>query len=65
MEIAQALKVKVGSIHYKVGSIHYIEGSGFGDEQVKDIDIMQLAVRNMNKCGDIATQVKQGMKFYG
>ena len=51
MKIMQALKVKVGSVHN-------IEGSGFGQKQVKDIDVMELAVGDVNERRDIATQIK-------
>ena len=44
----------------KVGAIHDIEGAGFGGEQVQDIDIMQFAAEDVNECGDIATQGREG-----
>ena len=37
MKIMQALKVKVGSIHN-------IEGSGFWNKQVKDVDLMVAVI---------------------
>jgi len=49
----------------KVSSIHDIKGSGFGDEQVEDVDVVEFAVGNVNESGDIAVQIKQGMDFYG
>ena len=52
MKIAQTDKVKAGSIHN-------IEGSGFWDKLVKDIDVMEFAIGDVNKGRDIATQVKQ------
>ena len=58
MKIMQALKVKVGAIHN-------IEGSGFWNKQVKDVDIMKFAIGNVNESRDIATQVKEGVEFYG
>ena len=58
MKIMQALKVKVGSIHN-------IEGAGLWNKQVKDIDIMEFAIGNVNESRDIATQIKEGMEFYG
>ena len=58
MKIMQTLKVEIGSIHN-------IEGSGFWNKQVKDIDIMEFTIGNMNESRDIATQIKQGMKFHG
>ena len=35
------------------------------NKQVKDIDIMEFAIGNVNESRDITTQVKQGMEFYG
>lgn len=58
MKVMQAREVKVGSIHN-------IEGSGFWDKLVKDIDIMEFAVGDVNESRDIAAQVKECVEFYG
>ena len=49
----------------EVGPVHYIEGPGFRDEQIKDIDVMEFAVGNVNESRDIGVQIKKGMEFYG
>ena len=64
-EETQGLMETIQTSEVKVGAVHDIEGSGFEDKQVHDIDIMQFALRNVNECGDIATQVEKGMEFYG
>lgn len=49
----------------KVGSIHNIEGSGLWYKLVKDVDVMEFTVGNVNEGRDIATQVKECVEFYG
>ena len=58
MKIMQTFEVKVGSIHD-------IEGSGFWDKQIKDIDVVEFAVGNVNESRDIAAQIKEGVDFHG
>ena len=64
-EEAQGLMETIKASEVKVGTVHNIKGPGFGDKAVKDIDIVQFAVGNVNESRNIATQVKQGMEFYG
>ena len=64
-EEAQGLMKTVQASEVKVGTVHDIEGSGFGDKLIKDIDVVEFAVGNVNECGDIATQVQKCVKFYG
>ena len=47
----------------EIGAIHDIEGAGFGNQDVEDVDIVQLSIGNVHECGDMATQVQQGMEF--
>ncbi len=63
-EEAQRLVEAIQASEVEVGSIHNIKGPGFGNKLVKEIDIMEFTVGNVNESGDIATQVKEGMEFY-
>ena len=47
----------------QVAAVHDVEGAGFGQEQVEDLDIVQFAVGDVDKGRDTAAQVKQGMQF--
>ncbi len=58
MKIMQALEVKVGAIHD-------IEGTGFRDKHVQNIDVVEFAVGNVNENRDITAQIKEGMDFHG
>src|SRR5271155_3624502 len=49
----------VKALEIDVGTIHYIEGPGLQLNLVEHIDVMHLAVGNMDKCRDIALQVEQ------
>jgi hypothetical protein len=41
------------------------EAVGLRDQYVKHVDLVHLAIRDMDKRGDIAPGVKQGMEFDG
>ncbi len=64
-EETQGLMETMQATEVKVGAVHHIEGAGFRNKQVKDLDIMQFAIGNVNESRDIATQVEKGMEFYG
>ena len=53
------------ALEIEVGAVHDVAGTRLGDEQVEDVDIVQFAVGEMDKGGDIAAQVQQGMQFDG
>ena len=46
-----------------VTAIHDVEGSGLGQKQVQDVDVMELAVGNVNECRDMTTEIEQRMKL--
>jgi len=49
----------------QIGTVHHIERTGLYHEFVQGIDIVEFPVAYMNKSGDWATQVQQGVKFDG
>ena len=51
------------ALEIEVGAVHDVAGAGLGEEEVEDVDIVQFTVGEMDKGGDIAAQVQQGMQF--
>jgi len=56
VEHMQALEVHVGAIHD-------IEGAGLRHDEIEHLDIVQFSLGNLNKRGDRAAQVKQGVQL--
>ena len=44
--------------------IHDIETAGLGDQDVEHVDLVQLAIADVDERGDIAAQVEQGMQLH-
>ncbi len=42
---------------------HDIKGTGFWDQDIEDVDIVQFAVADMNECRNIATQIQECVEF--
>lgn len=42
----------------QVAAVHDVEGAGLGQEQVEDVDIVQFAIGDVDKRGNIAFKVK-------
>ena len=55
--------VQTGKIN--VGAIHDVEGVGLGHNGVQYVDVVQLSVGNLNKSGDWAPHIQEGMQFDG
>ena len=53
--------VETGEV--EIGAIHDVEGAGFGQEQVHDVDVVELAVGYVEESRDLAAQIKQGVKL--
>jgi hypothetical protein len=49
----------------QIPSIHNIEGPWLWDEDSEHVDVVQLAVGDMDEAWDIASYIEQGMKFDG
>ena len=49
----------IEAIEVGVPPVHHIESSGLGDQEVEHIDLVQLAVRNMDKARNTAPQIEQ------
>ncbi len=46
-----------------VATIHDVEGTRLRQQDIEDIDVVQLAVGNMDKGRNVATQVQQRVPF--
>ena len=44
-------------------AIHNVEAASFWDEDVKHVDLVHLAIRDMDKGRNITPEIKQGMEF--
>lgn len=51
------------SLEIDVSSIHDIVGAGFEGKLIEDGHVVRFALRNVYKTGDIATEIKERVKF--
>lgn len=49
----------------QIAQIHQVNGPSFENQTVQDIDLVGLAVSDVNEAGDIAAQVQQGVQLDG
>jgi len=48
-----------------VATVHDVESSRLGRQNIEDVDIVQLAVGDMDEGGNVASQIQQGMELDG
>jgi hypothetical protein len=48
-----------------IPAIHHADRAGFREQHVKRVNIVQLAVRDVNETRDIAAQIEQRMHLHG
>ena len=53
------------SLEVHVATVHDVESSRLGQQNIEDVDIVQLAVGDMDEGGDVASQIQQGMELDG
>ena len=53
------------TLEVEIGPVHDMEGPGLREQEVKDVDIVQLAIGDVDKAGDGSAQVEQGMQLDG
>jgi len=58
MELVQPLKIQICPIHD-------IDCTRFWNEMIKDVDVMNLAVRDPYESWDVAPQIQKGVQLYG
>src|ERR1035437_5216445 len=58
-EEGQRERERMKPLEIDVATVHHIEGPGFDQKFVEDVDVMHVAVGNANEGGDVAAQVEQ------
>ena len=53
------------SFEIDVAAVHHIEGTGLGNQDVEDVDVVQFSIGNVNEFRDIAAKVEQRMQLDG
>ena len=56
---------RVQACKVKVAPIHDIEGPGLDGQDIQNVDIVHLAVANVNEAGDAAAQIQQRVQLDG
>ena len=51
----------VESFEVDIGPVHGIESAGFDEQRIEDIDIVILAIGDVDKAGNMTFQIDQGM----
>jgi hypothetical protein len=41
-----------------IAAIHHVDGARFREQQIERVDIVQLAVRDMDEARDVAAQIQ-------
>lgn len=54
----------VETLEVEIPTIHYIESSCFGNKQIQDVDVVHLAVADMDESWDSTTQIQKSMQFH-
>jgi len=47
-----------------VAAIHDINGDRFGEQQIEGVNVVQLAVRDVDEARDVAAQIEQGVHLH-
>ena len=57
--LGQAIQTK----EVEITTIHDVDGAGFQQQVVEDVDFVLLAIRDVEKRWDAAAQIQQGVQF--
>jgi hypothetical protein len=55
----------VETLEIDVAPVHDVERPGLWQNLVQDVDVVNLAIRNADKRGDVAVQIQQGVHLDG
>ena len=55
----------VETLEVHVGAIHHVERTRLRHNGIEDVDVVQFSFGNLNKCGDRAAQIEQGVHLDG
>ena len=64
-EKREELSQGVEPFEVQVSAVHDVEGSRFWNQDVKDIDVMERSIGDLDERGDVAAEVHEGMHFDG
>ena len=63
-EEAAGLMQCIEALEVQVSAIHHVEGTRLGHKQVEDVDIVELAIADMDEGGNGAAQIEQRVQFH-
>ena len=63
-EESLCLMHRVKSLEVQIGAIHNVERAGLQHQNIEHLDVAQLAVRDVDKAGNIAAKVEQRMHLH-
>jgi hypothetical protein len=55
----------VEPLKIEIPTVHHVNGTGFGDQQVENIDVVQLPVGDVNEARDRTAQIEQRVHLHG
>src|SRR5258706_16001593 len=64
-EQAASLVEAIEALEEEEATIHDVESAGLGQQLVEDVDLVHLAITNVNKGGDVAPQIEQRIQLDG
>src|ERR1019366_1262079 len=64
-EEAAGLVEAIEALEVEEATIHDVESAGFRQQSVKDVDLVHLAITDVNEGGNVAAQIEQRMQLDG
>src|SRR5712691_8439378 len=64
-EEAAGLVEAIQALEVEEAAIHNVEGAGLGQQLVEDVDLVHLAITNVDEGGDVAAQIQQRVQLDG
>jgi hypothetical protein len=63
-ENSAGLMQSIQAAEVDISSIHDVDSASLGDQHIERVNIGHLAVRDMDKARNVATQVEQGVHLH-
>jgi hypothetical protein len=54
----------VKALEIEIAPVHHVEGTRLRDENIEHIDIVQLAIGDVDECRDGTAQIEQCVQFH-
>src|ERR1019366_1447178 len=64
-EEASGLVEAIKALEIEEATIHEVEGAGLGQQLVEDVDLMHLAIADVDEGGNVAAQIQQRVQLDG